>query len=182
MLWKVLILCCICGVIEAGVKIEITRVKDPPKPEANSQNAEPQKATESPQHEASITEATTTTTTVPAPKSTTESNVFQITKSEAIATNATAEANATSVPTANTTALTPGSMTNKTLSTANVTNWTNGTSFPNFISPFLYNMTKASGKDISPYLSEFTRREMRRKLIPADYYCPCDLKVTVNRW
>lgn len=30
---------------------------------------------------------------------------------------------------------------------------------------------------INPLLSEYTRRQMRRKLIPPNYYCPCDLKI-----
>lgn len=29
----------------------------------------------------------------------------------------------------------------------------------------------------NPLLSEFTRRQIRRNLIPANYYCPCDLSV-----
>lgn len=30
---------------------------------------------------------------------------------------------------------------------------------------------------LNPLLSEYTRRQVRRRLIPPNYYCPCDLKI-----
>ena len=158
-LWQFLIVCAMVRVIMAGVKIEISRVKDPP---TTSTTPSPNMPKNMEINEVETTEATTTTlssvaeTTI---KPMNETNIQKITNSTLNTMNSTIELTTASPP--NVTATTQ-------LGQANNTN-----------TLFVYNknVSTSSAKDWNPYLSEFTRRQMRRRLIPADYYCPCDLKV-----
>lgn len=156
--WKLIILCGIVGMIKAGVKIEISRVKDPPKTSTPSPNMEA--------NEIETTEATTIpTTTIPVTEPTIkpiiESNIQKLTNLTSNSTNSTIDVT-TAAPLNATETLKPAQ--------ANITNTNTALVYNN-------NVTLVSAKNINPYLSEFTRREMRRRLIPPDYYCPCDLKV-----
>lgn len=157
------ILCGMIGVIEAGVKIEISRVKDPTTT-----------STPSPNKDANEIETTETTTIVPPPttqptiiKPVNDSNIMKI-------TNVTLNTTNTTNSTIEVTTIAP-------LNTTGTVNPTQTNITNNKDTPLVYkNVTLAvSAKDLNPYLSEFTRRQMRRRLIPADYYCPCDLRVNL---
>lgn len=160
--WRLFIAFSVLQSINAGVKIEISRVKDPPKmPQNIESNQTVSSATESTTFSTSTvlsTEATTTTTST-----TTESNSLNITSSSTISTPET-------------TTLKPQNGSGpKKPTQMNVPNAT--TTFLNNANNLTTTVIKT---DINPYLAEFTRRQMRRKLIPTDYYCPCDLKVNLK--
>lgn len=146
----------VIGTVDAGVKIEISRVKEPrPKTEtaSNSDNTGPQELAATNPNEIGTTVPTTfaieTTTTM-------------ITK-PMIETNYKLLSNSTDTTSVDMTTIPPPSVTEPTK-----------TAQPNTtIIAAQKNMTQFQ----SQYLTEFARREMRRKLIPPDYYCPCDLKV-----
>lgn len=157
------IVCGMIGMIEAGVKIEISRVKDPPTTSTPSQNKD-----------ANEIETTETTTIVP-PPTTQPSMIKPVNDSHIMKlTNATLNTTNTTNSTIEVTTIAPLNA-NGTVNPAqaNITN--------NKDTSLVYkNMTLVvSAKDLNPYLSEFTRRQMRRRLIPADYYCPCDLRVNL---
>lgn len=162
--WKLFVLYSFIGIIEAGVKIEISRVKDRPLSASaiTSPNIDGDKNDIT---ETETTEATTMpTTTVPTTlettmKTTMESHIQKLSNSTLSALNSSTEVT-TTAPLNMTGVMKP--------SQANITN-TN--------TSIAYNTTLVAAKELNPYLSEFTRRQMRRRLIPADYYCPCDLKV-----
>lgn len=147
--------------INAGVKIEISRVKDPPKMpqniESNQTVSSPTESTTFSTSTVLSTEATTTTTST-----TTKSNISSL--------NTTSSS---TMSTPETTTLKPqngsGPMKPTQMNVLNAT-----TTFLNNTNNLT---TTVMQTDINPYLAEFTRRQMRRKLIPIDYYCPCDLKV-----
>lgn len=164
MAWKLLFLCGMFGLIRAGVKIEISRVKDQPKSVTILPNIEGDKNDIG---ETETTEATTMPTTITTTaemtttKLTTESHVQRVTIPTLNPLNSSAE---TSTITPNATGMLNSSQTNN----------TNPNTSP------VYNTTFVAANELNPYLSEFTRRQMRRRLIPADYYCPCDLKVSIE--
>lgn len=162
---SIIYLCIIFSAVDAGVKIEISRVKDPkPKSQAPDNAANVEKTVP---HElaAEVTEPNEIGTTVPttfAIETTTMITKPMIETNFKLLSNSTAAATTTSV---DMTTISPPINANDTLKPAQSNTSTN-------IIP-MKNITQYQ----SPYLSEFTRREMRRKLIPPDYYCPCDLKV-----
>lgn len=159
--WRLLLLCGVFGLIRAGVKIEISRVKDQPKSVAILPNIDGDKneigATETTEATTMPTTITTTVETTTT-KFTTESHVQRVTNSNLNSLNSSAE---TSTTAPNITGILKPSQANNTHTNT---------------SP-VYNATFVAANELNPYLSEFTRRQMRRRLIPADYYCPCDLKV-----
>lgn len=156
MVWKLLIICGVFGIIEAGVKIEISRVKDPPKSVTNTSYIDSNK---SGLVEMETTEGTTLptttayTTTLPL-----ESHIIRLINMTTNSTTIIAE----------TTTMLPLNVTGTMKAQANITNTSTS---------FTYNITLVPVIELNPYLAEFTRRQMRRRLIPDDYYCPCDLKV-----
>lgn len=139
-----------------GVKIEITRIKEPPKPitEDTRTTATIDSTTQTPM---STTLSTTTTTQSAVSTTSTPSQIQNINLSTTTAT--------TIAPIAGT------GMTN-----VRITNDISPTLVPQMNFPLLYNFTMAQSPRV-PVLNELTRRQMRRKMIPFDYYCPCDLKV-----
>lgn len=172
-LWKILFVCCVVRVIECGVKIEITRVKEPPKPVSIAQNGEIDQTTPD---EEKPTEITTILTTTPI-ETTTTSTLTATTVKSVIDSSIQRLTNSTLSSSSNISEVT-------TISPLNVTEPIKpaqaNTSTINSI--FVNNLTLSYAKDLNPYLSEFTRRQMRRKLIPQDYYCPCDLKVKRDKF
>lgn len=147
--------------VDGGVKIEISRVKDPkPKAETAGNTANAGKPVP---HELA-TESSEMVTTVP--------TTFAI-ETTTMITNPMIESNFKLLSNSTTTSV---DMT--TISPPNVTEPIKPAQ-SNISSNTVpvKNITQLQPKDLNPYLSEFTRREMRRKLIPPDYYCPCDLKV-----
>lgn len=165
--WRLFIAFSVLQSINAGVKIEISRVKDPPKmPQNIESNQTVSIATESTTFSTSTvlsTEVTTTTTST-----TTESNIIKLTSSNTTSSS--------TMSTPETTTLKPQNGSGPMKPTQ--------MNVPNTTTKFLNNTnnltTTVMPTDINPYLAEFTRRQMRRKLIPTDYYCPCDLKVNLN--
>lgn len=190
-IWKLLIAFSVLGFIDGGVKIEISRVKDPPKTVQLTQNVESNGTVLSaaePKIYSSSSVATTATTTNTMPStestkimSTTEANIIKLTNTKTSAnrnTNSNSNSNS-SIPTNDTKKLIPQNGTDAVSSVqTNVTNTT--TSFVNSVNNLTTAISVASS-DLNLYFAEFTRREMRRKLIPADYYCPCDLKVNLKK-
>lgn len=151
-------LCIIFNTVDAGVKIEISRVKDPrPKAEAPSNVANPDQAVP---NELPATEPNEIVTTVP---TTFAIETTTMTTKPMIETNFKLLSNLTTTTSVDMTTMSPPNVSDPMKpAQSNISN----------IVP-VKNITQFQ----SPYLSEFTRREMRRKLIPPDYYCPCDLKV-----
>lgn len=152
-----LIICCCAtfGTVDGGVKIEISRVKDPPPKPSNDDKSVPHElATDS-------AEMVTTMPTTFAIETTT-----MLTK-PMIESNFKLLSNTTTTTSVDTTTISPPNLTDP-IRPAQINP-------PNTIPT--KNVTQLQPTDSHPYLSEFTRRQMRRKLIPPDYYCPCDLKV-----
>ncbi|XP_055311267.1 tectonic-like isoform X1 [Sitodiplosis mosellana] len=159
-LWQLIIVCGMVGVIEAGVKIEISPVRNPVTTSTPSPNMPNMEVNEIETTEATTTVQSTVTETTINPIN--ESNIQKLANSSSNTINSTVEV--TTAASLNVTGtLRPAQ--------ANNTNNTNTSAVYN------NNVTTISAKDLNPYLSEFTRRQMRRRLIPADYYCPCDLKI-----
>lgn len=162
LLFLILILVSISILIDAGVKIEITRVKEQPKSmtmpsmdeKTHSNNVEDVDAMTT-----TTTESTLTPNTTLSPNSTD----FHL----------TSVLNSTDIPSAEITTISPNNSieTNKTMQT--------NLSKNESLVPTLNTTTAIaiSKTELHPLLSEYSRRQMRRKLIPPDYYCPCDLKV-----
>lgn len=152
---KLFVLCILIELITAGVKIEISRVKDPPKLVSIIPVVETDKSDTG---ETETTEATTIpTTTMPTTTELTTESVQKLNNSNLNTLNTTNEI--TTVAPFNAPGIIKPSQA--------INNNTNP----------LFNTTYASANQLNPYLTEFTRRQMRRRLIPTDYYCPCDLKV-----
>lgn len=156
------------GLINGGVKIEITRVKEPQKPVSIANAGDIDSSTpadsEPPETTTLMTTSTFETTTITTTTATTTK----------IAIDSTVQRLTNSTPSSlsNTSELT-------TISQANATDPIKPaqTNTSNISSVLVNNVTLSYANDLVPFLSEFTRRQMRRKLIPEDYYCPCDLKV-----
>lgn len=194
-IWKLLIAFCVLRIIDGGVKIEISRVKNAPKMVQMTQNVESNETMLSAAEPKISSSSSTTTTTITMPStestkimSTTEANIINLTNTKTNAnTNTNANVNTnpntnsnsnSSIPTNDTKKLIPQNGTDVVSSVqTNVTNTT--TSFVNSVNNLTTAISIASS-DLNLYFAEFARREMRRKLIPADYYCPCDLKVNLK--
>lgn len=155
---SIIYLCTIPSTVEAGVKIEISRVKDPrPKAETASNPATGDEKLAP--HELEATEPNEVATTVP----TTFAIDTTTMTTKMIETNYKLLSNSTDTTSVDMTTIIPPNVTEPTKPAQ-----------PNISTTVaMKNLTQVQ----SQYLSEFTRREMRRKLIPPDYYCPCDLKV-----
>lgn len=152
-MWQIPILLALvaCNVvtIEAGVRIEINRVKEDPKSNVMPTVIAkiPIENVQEPEASHPVIQTTEMPATIPTMLSThlDETTIIPIlleesNKSVPIAPNATIDRHI--VPLSNTSIILP-------------LNW----------------------NTINPLLSEYTRRQMRRKLIPPNYYCPCDLKI-----
>lgn len=177
--WQLVILIGVVRSIHAGVKIEISRVKDPPKVVSSGQNVDSNKTQPN-------ETGTTVMTTLPTPEAATSTSTTPRTESNEIKlTSPTNFASTSSMSTSTAATLTTASQ--------NATELQNGTGLLNpdqtnltsINNTLLKNVSKvATGvipRDLSPYLAEYTRRQMRRQLMQDDYYCPCDLKVkTLN--
>lgn len=178
MLVQLSVFCTMLIVINADVKIEVTRLKEPAKPVTTT------------------TSSTTTTTTVPETQASLTENRTSIVNSPS--TNMPSTPTTTTQSTINILAIpvtiTPIAQANYSNSTANSTLEISGletTTMVTILPTDLNSKTTANGtlnytltafnttsRTIAPnILTEFTRRQLRRKLIPPDYYCPCDLKV-----
>lgn len=159
------LLCWIFVLVNAGVKIEITRLKDTSKPQTtiSSVVAAIENTTLAIEKSSASDVSTPTTMSTETTTSTTTTSTFS---PNAVTT--TSKANET---VNNSTAITEASTVSPTNSTT--VNKTNTTAIQNHTLA-ITNSTKAPASSL---LTEFTRRQMRRKLIPPDYYCPCDLKV-----
>lgn len=140
--------------IEAGVRIEINRFKDeikpstvPPMTDIKTPNIESGKEVE-------VTAQTSTveTTTIVSKPALEHADAADA-EGTTIVPNTSVQSNQT-IPT-------------------NSTNDRNIVPMATNISAILPIFPKA----LNPLLSEYTRRQMRRQLIPPNYYCPCDLKV-----
>lgn len=151
LLFSILILVSISVLVDAGVKIEITRVKEQPKSMTMSSMDEKT-------HSNNVEDVDAMTTT------TTESTLTP---------NMTLSLNSTDIPSSEITTISPNNSieTNKTMQT--------NLSKNESLVPTLNTTTAIaiSKTELHPLLSEYSRRQMRRQLIPPDYYCPCDLKV-----
>lgn len=170
-LWHIIFVCCIIGLVSGGVKIEITRVKEPPKPVSIGKTGDIDSSTLAVDSEP--TETTTLMTTSPLETTTTTTTTATTTKI-AIDSIVPKLTNSTPSSSSNTSELTTISQINATQPIQLKPAQTNTS---NISSVLVNNVTLSYANDLNPYLSEFTRRQMRRKLIPEDYYCPCDLKV-----
>lgn len=169
--WKTLIALSIVVVIEAGVKIEISRLKDPPSSVASLPNVKGNNTNENDTTETTTTMITTTEITTKLPtKASIESIVLKLANSNYNTNNSSIDT--TTVASQNVTPSSP-SLVNNTNTTPN--------KIINKNTSVAYNVTLHGAKDLSQYLSEFTRRKMRRRLSPPGYYCPCDLKVLCKK-
>lgn len=159
---SIIYLCIMLGTVDAGVKIEISRVKDPrPKAETASNSANGGEQLTPHELEATV-EPNEVPTTVP---TTFAIDTTTMTTKSMIETNYKLLSNTTDTTSVDMTTIIPPNVTEPTKPAQ-----------PNISTTVaMKNITQVQ----SQYLSEFTRREMRRKLIPPDYYCPCDLKVKI---
>lgn len=148
-----------------GVKIEITRIKEPSNP-----NSPTNPITEDTKNTL-MTDSTTQT-----PMQTTLKTMTTI-QSAALTASTTSQIQNIYLNTTTTTIIAP--TTGIEMKNVSITNATRPmVIIPQMNFPLINFTTLQSAKN--PILSELTRRQMRRKLIPFDYYCPCDLKVLYN--
>lgn len=144
-----------------GVKIEITRIKEPPNPNSANPITEDTKN--------SVTTESTTQTPMPTTVSTTTTTQTVL----STASTASQVQNINLNTTTTTTTIAP--ITGIGLTNVSIINDSIPAIVPQMNFP-LFNFTMIQSPT-TPFLSELTRRQMRRQLIPFDYYCPCDLKV-----
>lgn len=130
-----LVVCIVIGTTDAGVKIDISRVKEP-------------------ERTTSLPTESTATITVASTASTSNQN-DAITESTTLSSaNATITV-ATTLPT---------------------TTFTVTPTVPN-VTPINETTLTSANDTLLSFPVEFVRREIRRKLMPPNYFCPCDLKV-----
>ncbi|XP_031616403.1 tectonic [Contarinia nasturtii] len=152
--WKLFLVLCTINMIEAGVKIEISRFKDSQRVPILSTNVGSDNI--------SKIEAPKMTTPVEiTTKSTVDLNILKTTTSSLNSTNTKTK---TTLNSQNVTATSSSFINNTSIQMVSNTS-------------HVYNVSLMPPTDLNPYLSEFTRREIRRRFIPSDYYCPCDLKI-----
>lgn len=163
---SILQLFCVFSLISVafgGVKIEITRIKEPPNPNSANPITEDTRNTVT-TDSTTQTPMPTTISTTTTPQNAVVSTASTVSQIQNINLN-TITTSTTMTPTAAGPAMT----------NVSVTNNTNPMTVPQMNVP-LFNFTMVQSPT-APFLSELTRRQMRRKLVSFDYYCPCDLKV-----